>query len=68
LIAEACDGVLLVVRSAVTQTDLAIKARQQFRPNAILGVVLNDAEPKSTYGSYYYSAYASGEKKNEKGA
>src|SRR5262249_50239754 len=41
LLANACDGVLLVVRSSKTPFDAAIKMREQFNADQILGVVLN---------------------------
>ena len=41
LIASFCDGVLMVVRSNSTPFDLVRKARNRFREEHILGVVLN---------------------------
>jgi len=41
LLGDKCDGVLLVVRSASTPFDVARKARQRFRENQLVGVVLN---------------------------
>jgi len=58
VIADACDGVLLVVRSAQTSLDMALKARQEFG-KSLLGAVLNDVAPGSTYGTYYYGHYGS---------
>ena len=56
LLANFCDGVLLVVRSTVTPFDIARKARTEFGEKQLLGVVLNgvEAEP-SSYSQYYYS-------------
>lgn len=41
LIANLCDGVLLVVRSNSTPFDVVRKARQRFSEERVLGVVLN---------------------------
>ena len=41
LLAKACDGVLMVVRSNATPSDVARKARQEFPDQALVGVVLN---------------------------
>jgi protein-tyrosine kinase len=58
VLAKACDGVLMVVRSNVTPSDFARKARQEFPDQTLVGVVLNgtrgDALP---YARYYYESY-----------
>ena len=58
VLAKACDGVLMVVRSNATPSDVARKARMEFPEDALIGVVLNgtnkDAAP---YARYYYEAY-----------
>jgi len=54
LLADLCDGVLVVVHAGTTPYDLARKVCQEFREKRLLGVVLNCAEARSTYGSYYY--------------
>jgi capsular exopolysaccharide synthesis family protein len=58
VLAKACDGVLMVVRSNATPVDMARRARQEFPDEALVGVVLNgtnmDAMP---YTRYYYDAY-----------
>ncbi len=41
LLSGNCDGVLLVVRSGSTPFDVARKARDRFRENQLVGVVLN---------------------------
>lgn len=56
-IANHCDGVLLVVRSASTPFDLAQKARQEFRHTPLLGAVLNRASSGGGYESYYAMKY-----------
>jgi capsular exopolysaccharide synthesis family protein len=58
LLANFCDGVLMVVRSNSTPSDLARKAREEFQDKLLLGVVLNgipaDQLPQSRY--YYGEA------------
>ena len=58
VLAKACDGVLMVVRSNATPVDMARRAREEFQNQALVGVVLNgtstDAMP---YTRYYYEAY-----------
>ena len=63
LMANDCDGVLLVVRSNSTPTDAARRARQEFADRNVIGVVLNGINPElSPYMQYYYSAYGRDEK------
>jgi protein-tyrosine kinase len=58
LLADYCDGVLMVVRSNSTPFDIARKARQEFNGKNLIGVVLNGIEAGSSpYTEYYYSAY-----------
>ena len=58
LLANFCDGVLMVVRSNATPFDIARKARQEFEDKALIGVVLNGiAAGSSPYTQYYYGAY-----------
>jgi capsular exopolysaccharide synthesis family protein len=58
LLANYCDGVLMVVRSNATPFDIAKKARQEFHDKHLVGVVLNGIEPgSSSYNEYYYAAY-----------
>jgi protein-tyrosine kinase len=58
VLAKACDGVLMVVRSNTTPSDMARRARMEFPDDSLVGVVLNgtsgDAMP---YTRYYYEAY-----------
>lgn len=54
LLAEVCDGVLLVVKADETPYDIAQKGRQQFRDKPVVGVVLNRVAPGSSYSAYYY--------------
>lgn len=48
IIANYCDGTLLVVRSNSTPFDVVRKAREKLRPERILGVVLNEILPESS--------------------
>lgn len=54
LLAELCDGVVMVVRAAKTPFDAAQKGKQQFQHRNLLGVVLNQIEPQAAYSAYYY--------------
>ena len=56
LLANYCDGVLMVVRSNATPFDIAQRARQEFGDN-LIGVVLNGIDTLPAYSQYYYSAY-----------
>jgi protein-tyrosine kinase len=58
LMANCCDGVLMVVRSDATPFDIARKARQEFSDKHLVGVVLNGIDTTSSpYTEYYYAAY-----------
>jgi protein-tyrosine kinase len=58
VLAKACDGVLMVVRSASTPSDLAKKARMEFPDQILVGVVLNGTEfDEPQYTRYYYETY-----------
>ena len=53
LLANFCDGILMVVRSNVTPADMARRAREEFQDKLLLGVVLNGAQA-SKQSEYYY--------------
>ena len=53
-LANFCDGVLMVVRSNVTPSDLARRAREEFQDKLLLGVVLNGAPSGHLSQSKYY--------------
>jgi protein-tyrosine kinase len=57
LLANYCDGVLMVVRSNATPFDVARKARQEFRDKHLVGVILNGLKGNFDYTEYYYSTY-----------
>ena len=54
VLADACDGVLMVVQADVTPLEMAQKARQEFHNKPLLGVVLNQVESRHSYSTYYY--------------
>lgn len=56
VVAEFCDGVIVVVRGGATAHDLVKTALQKFRGNHLLGAVLNGADEKPTQGSYFHDA------------
>jgi protein-tyrosine kinase len=58
VLAKACDGVLMVVRSNATPSDVARRARLEFPEQALVGVVLNGtSEDAAPYARYYYESY-----------
>jgi capsular exopolysaccharide synthesis family protein len=58
LLAKACDGVVMVVRSDATPVDMARRAREEFPDQALVGIVLNGMNHESShYSRYYYEAY-----------
>jgi capsular exopolysaccharide synthesis family protein len=65
LLAQFCDGVLMLIRAGVTSSDLARKACHEFPKSQLLGVVLNYAEFQPGHNYYYY--YGAGKPKNGNG-
>ena len=65
MLAKACDGVLMVVRSNATPVDMARRARMEFPEQSLLGVVLNGARNNdgTDYQRYYYEAYGTNQQK-----
>jgi protein-tyrosine kinase len=58
VLAKACDGVVIVVRSNATPSDAARRARQQFPDEQLVGVVLNGTRgDDAPYAQYYYESY-----------
>jgi capsular exopolysaccharide synthesis family protein len=58
MLAKACDGVLMVVRSNSTPVDMARRARLEFPEESLVGVVLNGTkEGVAPYERYYYESY-----------
>ena len=66
LLADLCDGVLLVVHAGTTPFDMAQKACEEFRSKRALGVVLNRMSPGETYHSYYYHYYSSSKNRKKR--
>lgn len=60
VMAEVCDGVLLVVGAGMQPFDALQKTRLQFSNKRLLGVVLNRAEPRASYSYKYYGYYGGG--------
>jgi capsular exopolysaccharide synthesis family protein len=57
VLAKACDGVLMVVRSNSTPFDMARRAREEFPDQTLVGVVLNGTSKEAIpYSRYYYEA------------
>ena len=54
LVAGACDGILMVVKSDSTPSDLARRAREEFPDKLLLGVVLNGTSSGDLARSKYY--------------
>jgi len=58
VLAKACDGVLMVVRSNSTPSDIARRARMEFPDEVLVGAVLNGTSKDATpYARYYYEGY-----------
>jgi capsular exopolysaccharide synthesis family protein len=60
ILANYCDGILLVVRAGSTATAVAQRACQELQGRNVIGVVLNAVEQSHMYGSYYYQGYGYG--------
>ena len=64
ILADLCDGVLLVTRAGVTPAATAQRACQELRGRNVVGVVLNAMQDSHKYHSdYYYYSYGYGEQK-----
>jgi protein-tyrosine kinase len=61
ILANYCDGILMVVRSGSTASEVAQRALQELQGKNVIGVVLNAVEQSHTYGTYYYQGYGYGE-------
>jgi len=60
ILADVCQGVLLVVRAGVTPSAVAQRAYQELQGRNIVGVVLNAVGEAHMYSSQYYHAYRYG--------
>ena len=61
MLADYCDGVLLVVQAGKTASEVAQKACQELQGKNIVGVVLNAVQESHLYGTYYYQGYGYGD-------
>jgi protein-tyrosine kinase len=61
LISNFCDGALIVVRSNSTPFDTVRKARERFREDRILGVVLNGISGEGRVENRYYRTASANE-------
>ena len=57
ILANLCDGIILVVRAGTTSSEAAQRACQELQGRNVAGVVLNAVEQSHMYGSYYYQGY-----------
>lgn len=57
LLADMCDGILLVVRAGSTPAEVAQRAAQEMQGRNVVGVVLNATEKTHLYEAYYYESY-----------
>lgn len=64
LLADMCDGILLVVRAGSTPAEVAQRAAQEMQGRNVVGVVLNATEKTHLYEAYYYESYGYGEPSN----
>lgn len=62
LMADLCDGVLLVVQAGVTPFDVAQKITQEYREKRLVGVVLNRIDKRKMDSAYGFSYYDYGRK------
>lgn len=60
LLADRCDGVLMVVRADTTPFDIAQKAKAELQDKNIVGVVLNQVDESQRQYGYYYRYYGDG--------
>jgi len=60
ILADLCDGVLLVVKAGSTPSEVAQRACQELSGRNVVGVVLNAADESELYGSAYYQRYGYG--------
>lgn len=57
ILADFCDGVLLVVRAGVTPSPIIQRACQEMQGRKVVGVVLNAVQGTHLYGSYHHQTY-----------
>lgn len=64
ILADLCDGVILVVKAASTPVEIAQKACQELNGRNVVGVVLNSVEKAPSYHSYYDQTYGYSQSRN----
>jgi len=64
ILADCCDGVILVVKAASTPSEIAQKACQELSGKNVVGVVLNAIDKTASYNYYYYEDYGYVQKSN----
>jgi protein-tyrosine kinase len=60
ILADLCDGILLVVRAGSTPSEVALRGRQELEGKNVVGVVLNAMQLGQLYGTDYYHGYGYG--------
>lgn len=61
ILADLCDGVLLVIKAGATDIKLAARAKAEFKSESLLGVVLNrSADVDAHYSDGYQYGYGYG--------
>lgn len=60
ILADLCDGILMVVKAGSTPAATAERACQELQGRNVVGVVLNSVEEADVYGSHYYQSYGYG--------
>jgi capsular exopolysaccharide synthesis family protein len=65
LLADLCDGILMIVRAGMTPSATAQRAARELAGRKVLGVVLNAVDKSHAYGSYYYQNYGYGRSDSE---
>jgi protein-tyrosine kinase len=60
LLADLCDGILMVVRAGSTPAETAQRACQEMQGKSVVGIVLNAVEDSEGYGTYYYGGQTYG--------
>jgi protein-tyrosine kinase len=60
VLAETCDGLLLVVKAGYTRSTLVQKASQMLQGRKIVGVVMNSVKERTLDYSRYYEAHQEG--------
>jgi capsular exopolysaccharide synthesis family protein len=61
MLADFCDGVLLIVQAGKTPSEVAQRTIQELQGKNVVGVVLNAVEESHLYGTYYYQGYGYGQ-------